>query len=105
MIIVFKRKTAYEMRISDWSSDVCSSDLLARLVHALLRFARERLHAHRVAERIGQLAPHRLQRVAGGAAAELVGLGQQHVRGQAAGSEGRRGGKESVRTHRSRRPP
>src|SRR3546814_9457271 len=24
----FKRKTAYEMRISDWSSDVCSSDLL-----------------------------------------------------------------------------
>src|SRR3546814_4407425 len=27
----FKQKTAYEMRISDWSSDVCSSDLL--LVH------------------------------------------------------------------------
>src|SRR3546814_2749600 len=24
----FKHKTAYEMRISDWSSDVCSSDLL-----------------------------------------------------------------------------
>src|SRR3546814_4893275 len=27
----FKQKTAYEMRISDWSSDVCSSDLAARL--------------------------------------------------------------------------
>src|SRR3546814_3787098 len=26
----FKQKTAYEMRISDWSSDVCSSDLLCR---------------------------------------------------------------------------
>src|SRR3546814_5812126 len=26
----FKRKTAYELRISDWSSDVCSSDLRAR---------------------------------------------------------------------------
>src|SRR3546814_8860535 len=26
----FKQKTAYEMRISDWSSDVCSSDLQAR---------------------------------------------------------------------------
>src|SRR3546814_14887369 len=26
-IFLFKRKTAYEMRISDWSSDVCSSDL------------------------------------------------------------------------------
>src|SRR3546814_5547959 len=28
----FKQKTAYEMRISDWSSDVCSSDLIADLV-------------------------------------------------------------------------
>src|SRR3546814_7169638 len=27
----FKQKTAYEMRISDWSSDVCSSDLLLRI--------------------------------------------------------------------------
>src|SRR3546814_19719042 len=27
----FKQKTAYEMRISDWSSDVCSSDLLFEL--------------------------------------------------------------------------
>src|SRR3546814_2647597 len=26
----FKQKTAYEMRISDWSSDVCSSDLRPR---------------------------------------------------------------------------
>src|SRR3546814_16791612 len=29
--VFFKQKTAYEMRISDWSSDVCSSDL--RLLH------------------------------------------------------------------------
>src|SRR3546814_3109436 len=28
----FKQKTAYEMRISDWSSDVCSSDLIVYLV-------------------------------------------------------------------------
>src|SRR3546814_16940961 len=28
----FKQKTAYEMRISDWSSDVCSSDLGEQLV-------------------------------------------------------------------------
>src|SRR3546814_4970152 len=26
-LVFFKQKTAYEMRISDWSSDVCSSDL------------------------------------------------------------------------------
>src|SRR3546814_8469610 len=31
----FKQKTAYEMRISDWSSDVCSSDLPAGLASAL----------------------------------------------------------------------
>src|SRR3546814_10247704 len=31
----FKQKTAYEMRISDWSSDVCSSDLFSiAFVHA-----------------------------------------------------------------------
>src|SRR3546814_21153500 len=28
MFFFFKQKTAYEMRISDWSSDVCSSDLI-----------------------------------------------------------------------------
>src|SRR3546814_8684622 len=30
----FKQKTAYEMRISDWSSDVCSSDLDAIVIDA-----------------------------------------------------------------------
>src|SRR3546814_5708877 len=43
----FKQKTAYEMRISDWSSDVCSSDLCAvrrpALAHPAVR--RARLHA------------------------------------------------------------
>src|SRR3546814_6408602 len=28
LVFFFKQKTAYEMRISDWSSDVCSSDLI-----------------------------------------------------------------------------
>src|SRR3546814_5668615 len=31
VFFLFKQKTAYEMRISDWSSDVCSSDLLVGL--------------------------------------------------------------------------
>src|SRR3546814_6827784 len=30
LFFFFKQKTAYEMRISDWSSDVCSSDLLEK---------------------------------------------------------------------------
>src|SRR3546814_4444756 len=47
----FKQKTAYEMRISDWSSDVCSSDLAAlvsvghQLLHLRLRDAADALHA------------------------------------------------------------
>src|SRR3546814_1731258 len=31
LFFFFKQKTAYEMRISDWSSDVCSSDLPAKV--------------------------------------------------------------------------
>src|SRR3546814_19111724 len=34
MVFFVKQKTAYEMRISDWSSDVCSSDLLMPLSDA-----------------------------------------------------------------------
>src|SRR3546814_15536685 len=40
-LVCFKQKTAYEMRISDWSSDVCSSDLEGRRLPKLRRFPRE----------------------------------------------------------------
>src|SRR3546814_8015941 len=37
VVFFFKQKTAYEMRISDWSSDVCSSDLhVARTIRPAL---------------------------------------------------------------------
>src|SRR3546814_2721223 len=36
-VFFFKQKTAYEMRISDWSSDVCSSDLVIFVVRRLGR--------------------------------------------------------------------
>src|SRR3546814_11076506 len=32
LLFSFKQKTAYEMRISDWSSDVCSSDLMSAIL-------------------------------------------------------------------------
>src|SRR3546814_8599760 len=50
LFFFFKQKTAYEMRISDWSSDVCSSDLLiedvegALWTRALLEERRTRTH-------------------------------------------------------------
>src|SRR3546814_9449895 len=37
----FKQKTAYEMRISDWSSDVCSSDLEVVLADGATGFIRK----------------------------------------------------------------
>src|SRR3546814_13756965 len=40
LVFFFKQKTAYEMRISDWSSDVCSSDLLCPAAKPLLPGAR-----------------------------------------------------------------
>src|SRR3546814_1809468 len=50
----FKQKTAYEMRISDWSSDVCSSDLaVADQVQAV---GRQFLHA----DRAGRIAVARI---------------------------------------------
>src|SRR3546814_10541689 len=36
LFFFFKQKTAYEMRISDWSSDVCSSDLGIKQIFAIL---------------------------------------------------------------------
>src|SRR3546814_15979924 len=38
-IFFFKQKTAYELRISDWSSDVCSSDLSAEVAKRELAHA------------------------------------------------------------------
>src|SRR3546814_2158927 len=41
-VFFFKQKTAYELRISDWSSDVCSSDLGPKI--RLGRFAGDEKH-------------------------------------------------------------
>src|SRR3546814_4876416 len=46
----FKQKTAYEMRISDWSSDVCSSDLLAGQRESLIFIEMDRTAARNRAE-------------------------------------------------------
>src|SRR3546814_1222847 len=58
-LFFFKQKTAYEMRISDWSSDVCSSDLDSglgapglALGHAA-EMANPSLRLHKAARRLG----------------------------------------------------
>src|SRR3546814_10602673 len=39
LFFFFKQKTAYELRISDWSSDVCSSDLRAEILVRMASYA------------------------------------------------------------------
>src|SRR3546814_5933955 len=92
-VFFFKQKTAYEMRISDWSSDVCSSE------HRNCVFA---MHAHLIfvtkyrrnvfdGDAIERLSQH-FQRVANDFEARVR-------------SEERRVGKECVSTCRSRWSP
>src|SRR3546814_1638353 len=64
-VLFFKQKTAYELRISDWSSDVCSSDLHAIAVETVARRALARKdpagdEAAEVAEDVGRKAVGRL---------------------------------------------
>src|SRR3546814_4236641 len=103
----FKQKTAYEMRISDWSSDVCSSDLAQVCPHVGV-------------ERAGGVQPH-LRSVRqpeflyiAGAGTVVGGPGGDDARdgrmrpacpSQQARSEERRVGKECVSTCRSRCAP
>src|SRR3546814_18794850 len=78
LMFFFKQKTAYEMRISDWSSDVCSSDLRRR---------RTRTSRHGDVQHLVRTAV-------------VVGAPTVHRR-----SEERRVGKECVSTCRSRWSP
>src|SRR3546814_3961756 len=80
----FKQKTAYEMRISDWSSDVCSSDLRRRPGKAIAEH-----HAGDLAAALGQ---H-------GVAVREVAVRSGCTLGR---SEERRVGKACVSTCRSR---
>src|SRR3546814_8627210 len=63
-LLLFKQKTAYELRISDWSSDVCSSDLrnLVKRPHVeaarLHRHQQRVSHGERGAQRAGITAAH-----------------------------------------------
>src|SRR3546814_7996143 len=91
----FKQKTAYEMRISDWSSDVCSSDLLERA-----KLAREYVEHHDEGERQQQPAARLADR--GDGMADRVADPEQTFHDR---SEERRVGKECVSTCRSRWSP
>src|SRR3546814_5659461 len=61
----FKQKTAYELRISDWSSDVCSSDLPVARRHAVESgIHHDRVEAGRLGDLLGRRGHHLRQRLA-----------------------------------------
>src|SRR3546814_5141981 len=89
VIFFFKQKTAYEMRISDWSSDVCSSDL-----KPVREFDAQEVKALRARLQLSQVV-----------LASVLNTSPSTVRKWEGGnkrSEERRVGKECVSTCRSR---
>src|SRR3546814_3563422 len=93
----FKQKTAYEMRISDWSSDVCSSDLYNWDTFKAL------LDSHQPFDRVCfEYWPQNSERII----FESTGRPLYNANGDFMGrSEERRVGKECVSTCRSRWSP
>src|SRR3546814_8931132 len=87
----FKQKTAYEMRISDWSSDVCSSDLKATGPNRACDFRSGKVILQRQMTREETV--------------KLLTAGKTDLLHKFIRSEERRVGKECVSTCRSRWSP
>src|SRR3546814_16000186 len=116
-VFFFKQKTAYEMRISDWSSDVCSSDLPRRVYRVDCREVIDEL----LGKDLPQFRPEvsadprdlrrRPRRRLGRACSKAVDqrrmrqVGALRVDTIAGRSEGRRGGTGSVSRCESRGSP
>src|SRR3546814_6274288 len=96
-IFFFKQKTAYEMRISDWSSDVCSSDLIKAEANQVLGNNYE--FSQPIQLRFNEL----ISGVRSDVAVKIFGDDNDIL--NATRSEERRVGKECVSTCRSRWSP
>src|SRR3546814_4724567 len=103
MFFFFKQKTAYEMRISDWSSDVCSSDLQAETADPPVILARV---FSRAVPTCRSCEPHVLfEDTSADAGGRAPCDGDAGAGADGGRSEERRVGKECVSTCRSRWSP
>src|SRR3546814_18040716 len=108
-VFFFKQKTAYEMRISDWSSDVCSSDLQGVPMENLLNLAGKNAFVTGASSGLGAHFAKILARA--GANVVIAARRRESLDAVAADiaaavrSEERRVGKECVSTCRSRWSP
>src|SRR3546814_2650590 len=101
IVFFFKQKTAYEMRISDWSSDVCSSDLLSDIAHIeILNGPQGTLFGKNSTAGVISIVTRQPTRDLEGRVEASVTSDEEVVR-----SEERRVGKECVSTCRSRWSP
>src|SRR3546814_1637409 len=112
VFLFFKQKTAYELRISDWSSDVCSSDLASGLqVSDSRRVPDTCISTSSGPLYLGHIRMHLQQPARNLQEIRYPGRGQvafvDHINGLFAQvrSEERRVGNECVSTCRSRWPP
>src|SRR3546814_10616262 len=97
LFFFFKQKTAYEMRISDWSSDVCSSDLVGIGAGALVRYI---LHLDLQRDLLAAEPRPRIDEPCFRTERQWLAAEADFIR-----SEERRVGKECVSTCRSRWAP
>src|SRR3546814_20494792 len=102
-IFFFKQKTAYEMRISDWSSYVCSSDLSERFLKLSAPVPQHGQRARQPVAEIRHPGSRRGTVASQGAPHGSQQFGGLHIRRNR--SEERRVGKECVCTCRSRWSP
>src|SRR3546814_3966661 len=100
-IVVFKQKTAYEMRISDWSSDVCSSDLDVASIFYMGEIIELNTHLEEIRAPDAGAKSLRLRNPLPSVSSKIQSL----VTITDARSEERRVGKECVSTCRSRWSP
>src|SRR3546814_2780553 len=111
LFFFFRQKTAYEMRMSDWSSDVCSSDLVedrGTSRHVDVQTGLGQRCPPRIAVRIQRVLGHPLPAIEGRRLdVELVefGLCQKPLAGDVLRSEERRVGNECVSTCKYRWSP
>src|SRR3546814_4089060 len=101
VVVFFKQKTAYEMRMSDWSSDVCSSDLAT---------IEDALSGKAALTDIVQPGPGGIGLISGGSGVASMAVPDEDVQRKLCSefkvrSEERRVGKEGVSSCRSRWSP
>src|SRR3546814_9762845 len=97
----FKQKTAYEMRISDWSSDVCSSDLIGAAALEALDPAPDGAIIASPANPTGTIIPaEEMAHIAQVCRTRNIRIVSDEIYHGLSRSEERRGGKECVSTCR-----